>query len=64
MTIDPQQRYETVNQFMQDLTEPNPDFLVPREAAQKSPNALLFWQLMSLVWFMIALFTLIAFWLK
>ena len=64
MMIDPQQRYDTIDHFMQDLTEPNPAFLVSREAAQKSPNALIFWQLMSLVWFMIALFTLIAFWLK
>ncbi|WP_299180155.1 bifunctional protein-serine/threonine kinase/phosphatase [uncultured Neptuniibacter sp.] len=64
MMIDPQQRYDSIDQFMQDLTQPNPDFLIPREAAQKSPNALIFWQLMSLVWFMIAIFTLIAFWLK
>jgi len=64
LAIDPTQRYDSLEQMMQDLTQPNPDLLVPREEAQKHPNALLFWQLMSLVWFMIALFTLIAFWLK
>ncbi|MBY4676357.1 bifunctional protein-serine/threonine kinase/phosphatase [Marinobacterium arenosum] len=64
LAIDPTKRYDSLDHFMQDLTEPNPDFLTPREAEQKNPNALLFWQLMSLVWFMIALFTLIAFWLK
>ncbi len=64
MAIEPQLRYDSIDQFIHDLTEPNPDFLEPRENEQKSPNALLFWQLMSLVWFMIAIFTLIAFWLK
>ncbi|MBV1787513.1 bifunctional protein-serine/threonine kinase/phosphatase [Marinobacterium sp. D7] len=64
LAIDPAQRYDSLEQMMRDLTQPNPDLLVPREEAQKHPNALLFWQLMSLVWFMIALFTLIAFWLK
>ncbi|WP_290702383.1 bifunctional protein-serine/threonine kinase/phosphatase [Amphritea sp.] len=64
MMINPTQRYDSIDQMMQDLTQPSPDFLVPREKEQKTPNALLFWQLMSLVWFMTALFTLIAFWLK
>lgn len=64
MSIEPQLRYEHLDQFIHDLTEPNPGFLEPRENTQKSPNALIFWQLMSLVWFMIAIFTLIAFWLK
>lgn len=64
LMTDPTQRYDSINQMIQDLTQPNPDFLVPREKQQKSPNALLFWQLMSLMWFMTALFTLIAFWLK
>lgn len=63
LSIKPAERYDTLEHFMHDLTEPNPEFLTPRENTQQSSSSVLFWQLMSLVWFTVSMFLLIAFWM-
>lgn len=58
-----EQRYKTLDEFLQDLTQPNPDFVHDREVQQQS-NKIIFWQVMSLVWFIITMFLIGALWLK
>ena len=57
------QRYKSLDEFLQDLTHPNPDFVHDREVQQQS-NKVIFWQAMSLVWFIVAMFLIGALWLK
>ncbi len=64
LSIKPEERYDSLDHFMHDLTEPNPDFLEPREEIQHSSSSLLFWQLISLIWFTVSMFLLIAFWVS
>lgn len=64
LSIRPAERYDSLDHFMQDLTHPNPEFLAPREERTQSSSALLFWQLMSLIWFTVSMFLLIAFWVS
>jgi serine/threonine protein phosphatase PrpC len=44
------ERYNTIAEFMNDLTQPNPEFLKP-EPEVKQSNTLLFWKLVSGFWF-------------
>jgi len=44
-------RYRTVDDFMNDLLRPNPDFLKTDPVVQKSANTLMFWKLLSGFWF-------------
>jgi protein phosphatase len=49
--FDLEQRYRTVQAFMKDLLEPNPDFLRDDPVEQRSASTLLFWKLLSGFWF-------------
>lgn len=63
LTIDQPERYTSIDDFLQDLTHPNPEF-VHDEKQDKEENKVLFWQAMSLVWFLVCLFLIAALWLK
>ncbi|MDP6968091.1 MAG: bifunctional protein-serine/threonine kinase/phosphatase [Gammaproteobacteria bacterium] len=56
------QRYQDLATFMQDLTHPNPDFVYDRTTQQQS-NKVIFWQVISLVWFIVTVFLIGALWL-
>lgn len=44
-------RYRTIDDFMQDLLHPNPEFLKEDPVVQKSANTLMFWKMLSGFWF-------------
>ncbi len=46
-----EERYRTIDDFMQDLLQPNPEFLKADPVVQKSANTLMFWKLLSGFWF-------------
>lgn len=48
--FDLSERYNTVSEFMTDLTQPNPNFLKPQPEVKQS-NSLFFWKLVSGFWF-------------
>jgi protein phosphatase len=62
LAVDVEQRYLSLNDFLQDLTHPNPAFLAPVTESTQS-RSLIFWQLMSLTWFVVAMFLIAALWL-
>ncbi|WNO61624.1 bifunctional protein-serine/threonine kinase/phosphatase [Rheinheimera sp. MMS21-TC3] len=45
------QRYQTLNQLLTDLQQPNPEFLHQEVKQEHKTNPLLFWQLLSGFWF-------------
>ena len=49
--FDLEQRYRTVEQFMKDLLQPNPEFLKDDPVVKKNASTLVFWKLMSGFWF-------------
>lgn len=49
--FDLETRYRTIDAFMHDLLEPNPDFLRDDPVEQRSASTLLFWKLLSGFWF-------------
>ena len=44
-------RYRTIDDFMQDLLHPNPEFLRDDPIVEKNASTLVFWKLMSGFWF-------------
>ena len=44
-------RYRTIDQFMKDLLQPNPEFLRDDPVVEKNTSTLTFWKLMSGFWF-------------
>jgi protein phosphatase len=44
-------RYRTIDQFMKDLLQPNPEFLRDDPVVEKNASTLIFWKLMSGFWF-------------
>lgn len=50
-SFDLEERYHTIDAFMKDLLEPNPDFLRDDPVEQRSASTLLFWKLLSGFWF-------------
>jgi serine/threonine protein phosphatase PrpC len=50
-SFDLEERYRTIDAFMHDLLEPNPDFLRDDPVEQRSASTLLFWKLLSGFWF-------------
>lgn len=44
-------RYRTIDDFMQDLLHPNPEFLRDDPVVEKNASTLVFWKLMSGFWF-------------
>lgn len=59
--FDLQQRYRSLDAFMQDIRQPNPEFL--REEVKKNTknSSLLFWQLLSGFWFITLLLVIYLF---
>ncbi|GGO76534.1 protein kinase [Marinobacterium nitratireducens] len=56
-------RYDSLESFLNDLTHPNPELLTARDEPIPHRGMLVFWQLMSLVWFVSALVLMLLFWL-
>ena len=50
LEINTEKRYLTLQDFMQDLTHPNPEFLSPREEKIATKSGLIFWQVLFLIW--------------
>lgn len=46
-----EERYGTIPELMQDLSQPNPDFLMEEPPSRQRANSELFWKLMSGFWF-------------
>jgi protein phosphatase len=63
LTIKPEERYDSIESFLHDVTQPNPNFIYPQEEEKKTQGAI-FWQLMSLVWFTVSMFLIAALWLQ
>lgn len=51
VAFDLQERYHTIDELLQDLTQPNPDFLRGDPVVEKNTSSLLFWKLLSGFWF-------------
>ncbi|GGK70685.1 bifunctional protein-serine/threonine kinase/phosphatase [Amphritea balenae] len=51
LEINTEKRYNALQDFMQDLTHPNPEFLIPREEKISTKSSMIFWQILFLVWF-------------
>lgn len=49
--FDLEQRYRTIDQFMKDLLQPNPEFLKDDPIVERNASTLVFWKLMSGFWF-------------
>lgn len=58
------QRYQTLNQFLTDLQQPNPEFLHQEVKQEHKTNPLLFWQLLSGFWFITLLLVVWLFLLR
>ena len=52
VAFDLEQRYKTIEDFMRDLTQPNPEFLKDDPVVEKNTSSLLFWKLLSGFWFL------------
>lgn len=63
LSIHSAERYHSIEQFLQDVTHPNPAFLTPHEE-EKNTQIVIFWQMMSLVWFITTMFLIAALWLQ
>lgn len=61
----PGDRQSTMDEFLQDLSEPNPELLEPREHNDNGSlrTSLVFWQALSAVWLVSLIFLIIAFWM-
>lgn len=57
-------RYQTINQLLTDLQQPNPAFLHEEVKQQNKSNPLLFWQLLSGFWFITLLLVIWLFLLR
>jgi protein phosphatase len=49
--FDLESRYRTIDEFMKDLLQPNPEFLRDDPVVEKNASTLVFWKLMSGFWF-------------
>ncbi len=63
LSVRPEERYQSIEQFLQDATHPNPSFLLPKKEEKQTYN-IIFWQMMSLVWFITSMFLIAALWLQ
>ncbi len=61
----PEHRQANLDEFLHDLSEPNPELLEPRDEQEQGSlrTSLVFWQVMSGVWLVSLVFLIIAFWL-
>lgn len=56
-----EERYSSIGAFMQDLTNPNPEFLKTDPVIEKNTNSLMFWKLLSGFWFITFLLVIYLF---
>ncbi|WP_448565942.1 protein kinase domain-containing protein [Thalassotalea ganghwensis] len=59
--INPERRYVTIEQFLQDLTHPNPAFLVDVPEAKEKQSKVSFWLLLSLSWIVMLIIVIALF---
>ncbi|MEC8426909.1 MAG: bifunctional protein-serine/threonine kinase/phosphatase, partial [Pseudomonadota bacterium] len=59
--FDLEQRYTAIPQMIEDLTQPNPEFLREDPVSEKKASTLLFWKLMSGFWFVTFLLVIYLF---
>jgi len=61
----PEHRYHSLDAFLQDLSEPNPELIEPRDRTPSAAarTSLIFWQVMSAIWLVSLIFLVVAFWL-
>ncbi|KKO46774.1 serine/threonine protein kinase [Arsukibacterium ikkense] len=64
VSLDLSQRYQSINQLLTDLQQPNPEFLHEEVKQQHKTNPLLFWQLLSGFWFITLLLVVWLFLLR
>ena len=64
VSLDLSQRYQSINQLLTDLQQPNPAFLHEEVKQEHKTNPLLFWQLLSGFWFITLLLVVWLFLLK
>lgn len=64
VSLDVNQRYQSLSQLLTDLQQPNPAFLHQEVKQEHKTNPLLFWQLMSGFWFITLLLVLWLFLLR
>jgi len=56
---DPDERYSTLEEFIQDLQHPNPDFLKDVPVKQNEGSTVFFWKILSFLWLTILLVVLV-----
>ncbi len=61
LAFDLNQRYNTVDELLVDLTQPNPEFLKTDPVSESSASSLVFWKLLSGFWFLTFLLLLYLF---
>jgi len=59
--IDLQTRYKTLDRMLEDLTQPNPEFIRHDPRLEKDQSKLLFWQLMSGFWVLMLIIVIVLF---
>lgn len=64
VSLDLSERYQSINQLLTDLQQPNPEFLHEEVKQQHKTNPLLFWQLLSGFWFITLLLVVWLFLLR
>lgn len=64
VSLDLSQRYQSINQLLTDLQQPNPEFLHEEVKQEHKTNPLLFWQLLSGFWFITLLLVVWLFLLR
>lgn len=64
VSLDLSQRYQSINQLLTDLQQPNPEFLHQEVKQEHKTNPLLFWQLLSGFWFITLLLVVWLFLLR
>ena len=58
----PDERYDTLDDFIRDLQHPNPEFLKDGASGKKEGNTVFFWKILSFLWLSILLVVLVLLW--
>lgn len=53
------ERYASLDEFMQDLQHPNPEFLKDSQVNKTEGNTVFFWKILSFLWLAILLVVLV-----
>lgn len=56
---DPAERYTSLDEFMQDLQHPNPEFLKDSQVNKTEGNTVFFWKILSFLWLAVLLVVLV-----